>query len=291
MDPRETLVRIDHDSGHGRWSLFRRRPPAWLAPYVRSLEGYVEEGGRTIVRKELPFGGIPMILIFGPGFFLRDASEPDRRRALDRSFIAGLHERPTLVGSYGAALCMQVNFTPQGAWRFCDVNMSEISGQVVDLGGIVGALAGRIEERLGGERDWPSRFALLEEFLWERLSRGRAGNPLAVEAWRRLEEKGGGIAVSGLAKSLDCSRKHLAHLFRREIGLTPKAAARILRFERAVLGLQAGRLRTLAELAASCGYADQAHFNRDFAAFAGECPTALIEKTLADGTGVMEEPG
>ncbi|MCI0598760.1 MAG: helix-turn-helix domain-containing protein [Beijerinckiaceae bacterium] len=291
MDARKNLVRIDHDSGHGRWSLFRHRPSPWLAPFVRSLEGYVEERGRAIVRKELPFGGIPMILIFGPGFFLCDGSEPIGTRSLDRSFIAGLHQRPTLVGSYGSALCMQVNFTPQGAGRFCNIDMSELSGQVVDLGEIMGAPVGRIEERLSDARDWPSRFALLEEFLWERLSRGRAGNPLVAQAWCRLERNGGDVAVGGLAKSLDCSRKHLAHLFRREIGLPPKTVARVLRFERAVLGLQARRLQTLAELAASCGYADQAHFNRDFAAFAGESPTALIEKTLADGTGIIEAAG
>jgi AraC-like DNA-binding protein len=49
----------------------------------------------------------------------------------------------------------------------------------------------------------------------------------------------------------------------------------------------AGRYPTLAALATDCGYADQAHFNRDFSAFAGETPANLKADILLDGTGVM----
>jgi AraC-like DNA-binding protein len=63
--------------------------------------------------------------------------------------------------------------------------------------------------------------------------------------------------------------------------------ARIFRFERAMQGLAAGRFATLADLASDCGYADQAHFNRDFAQFAGETPRSLMTRILPDGTGVM----
>lgn len=255
---------------------------------MRDLEGYVETGARALIRRELPFGGIPMIIVFGPGFALHDEGEPNRSRRLERTFIAGLQQGPTLIGSQGSALCMQVNFTPQGAWRFCGIDMSELSGRVVDLDAVIGAVADRLAERLCEAKDWLGRFALVEDFLWDRMSHGRAENRLVAHGWHMLEQKGGQIPIEDLAKSLGCSRKHLAHLFQREIGLPPKAIARVLRFERAIAGLRTGRLRTLADLAASCGYADQAHFNRDFLAFAGETPTALIEKMLEDGTGIIE---
>jgi AraC-like DNA-binding protein len=47
---------------------------------------------------------------------------------------------------------------------------------------------------------------------------------------------------------------------------------------------------SLAELAAACGYADQAHFNRDFLAFAGESPGALRARLLPDGSGIAAAP-
>ncbi|MGO8883630.1 MAG: helix-turn-helix domain-containing protein [Streptosporangiaceae bacterium] len=59
------------------------------------------------------------------------------------------------------------------------------------------------------------------------------------------------------------------------MGLTPKAAARVVRFDRARRLLQQRALRpaqpVLARLAADCGYYDQAHLAREFRALAG-CP-------------------
>jgi AraC-like DNA-binding protein len=70
--------------------------------------------------------------------------------------------------------------------------------------------------------------------------------------------------------------RHLTSRFRAEIGLTPKAAARVIRFDRARMLLVRNLTETtpgyrLADLAADCGYFDQAHLAREFRALAG-CP-------------------
>jgi AraC-like DNA-binding protein len=77
--------------------------------------------------------------------------------------------------------------------------------------------------------------------------------------------------VTELAAELGWSRRHLAVRVHEELGMPPKALARVLRFERAVERLRAGD--DLAALALDAGYYDQAHFNRDFRAFAGATPT------------------
>ena len=86
-----------------------------------------------------------------------------------------------------------------------------------------------------------------------------------------------------LAAELGWSRRHLAARFRDEVGVSPKALARLLRFERA---LELLGTRTLADIAYECGYYDQAHFNRDFRAFAGATPGELLARRLPDGGGV-----
>src|SRR6266702_4461028 len=52
-------------------------------------------------------------------------------------------------------------------------------------------------------------------------------------AWRQLLREGGALRVSELAAGTGWSGRHLTSRFRAEIGLTPKAAARVIRFDRA----------------------------------------------------------
>lgn len=288
MHDRPTLQRTDHVSEFGRWTLFRRKPRSALAHYVHEIQGYFEEGGEAIVRREVPSGVVPLILIFGPGFTLGERMHGTWRR-LDRSFIAGLHQKHVLVGSAGRALCMQVDFAPWGARRFLRTDMAEIAERVIDLNEIAGGFADRLEERLADTGCWERRFAIVEDAILRRMGEA-AGDALVAAAWRRLERTGGAIAIAQLAREFDCSRKHLAALFRRDAGLPPKIMARIFRFERAMEGLSANRYATLADLATDCGYADQAHFNRDFCDFAGETPRSLRDRILADGTGIMAHP-
>jgi transcriptional regulator GlxA family with amidase domain len=71
--------------------------------------------------------------------------------------------------------------------------------------------------------------------------------------------------------------------FRDQIGLPPKLLARVIRFDRAVRVLRAPGSTSLAAVAFDCGYADQAHLNRDFREFAGTSPTAFVAAQLESG--------
>ncbi|GAA4685353.1 helix-turn-helix domain-containing protein [Phytohabitans rumicis] len=90
--------------------------------------------------------------------------------------------------------------------------------------------------------------------------------------------------MAGLAAELGWSGRHLASTFRREIGLTPKMAARVLRFERAYAAL--GSADSWADIAVSCGYYDQAHLIRDFKEFAGAPPGHF--RPIAGAPGVAD---
>jgi AraC-like DNA-binding protein len=99
-------------------------------------------------------------------------------------------------------------------------------------------------------------------------------------SWRRLLVSDGRVPVASLAEEVGWSRRHLAARFREHVGLQPKALARILRFERAAERLRRGA--DLADAALDSGYYDQAHFNRDFKAFAGVTPTQYRVTSVQD---------
>jgi AraC-like DNA-binding protein len=87
--------------------------------------------------------------------------------------------------------------------------------------------------------------------------------------------------VTGVASGVGWSTRHLEQRFRSEFGITPKAAVRITRFERSVDAARDPR-RRLSDVAAECGYADQAHLAREWRDLAGRPPSRWrIEDDLA----------
>ena len=84
------------------------------------------------------------------------------------------------------------------------------------------------------------------------------------------------FAPSGFERrlhELGISERRLHLVFSEDVGLSPKQWSRVQRFQRTVRALHNGVEMKWAELAATCGYADQAHFSRDFRSFSGIDPT------------------
>jgi len=230
---------------------------------------------------------VPLILSFGPRYRVLDPDVP--ASAADyASFTGGLGETVSVTESPGTALCVQVNLTPLGARRILGVALHELAGGVVSLGDVLGRDVDLLEERLAGTAGPEKRLALVASFLRRRLDAAGPPRPDAAYAWRRLAETGGTLRVGALAAELGCSRKHLAALFRDHVGLPPKAAARLLRFDRALHLVARGVAG--AEVARRCGYADQAHLVNEFRRFSGSTPGALATEPqvpfLQDAAGL-----
>jgi AraC-like DNA-binding protein len=97
-----------------------------------------------------------------------------------------------------------------------------------------------------------------------------------VWVWQRLRDTHGRARIGALADELGWSRKRLVARLREQLGLPPKAAARLLRFERA--RSLAGTM-SWAELAFACGFSDQPHLIAEFRAFTGQPPETFLQDT------------
>ncbi|MCC4315126.1 AraC family transcriptional regulator [Streptomyces malaysiensis subsp. malaysiensis] len=76
-----------------------------------------------------------------------------------------------------------------------------------------------------------------------------------------------------MAEEVGWSRKRLSARFRSQLGITPKHAARLVRFDHAAHLLAAGHAP--ADVATVSGYVDQSHLHREVKAFTGLTPTAV----------------
>jgi len=119
-----------------------------------------------------------------------------------------------------------------------------------------------------------SRVVELHDLLGPRASELAPG---VAWAWRRLATAHGAVSVDALAREIGWSRRHFSERFRAELGLSPKSAVRVLRFERARSLFGRARVR-ISDVAAASGYADQSHLT--WVALSGCTPRAWLADEL-----------
>ncbi|GAB3965037.1 hypothetical protein GCM10029978_026880 [Actinoallomurus acanthiterrae] len=140
-----------------------------------------------------------------------------------------------------------------------------------------GREASRIREQLSTASSWEERFALTDAFLARRHEARSSVDPEVAWAWDRIATGRGQVRVDRLAAELGWSRKRLWSRFHSQIGLPPKRAAKLVRFDHAAHCLAAGQ--DAARVAADGGYTDQSHLHRDIMAFAGVTPATVANES------------
>jgi AraC-like DNA-binding protein len=269
--PRTRITRGRYDASD--WEVAQRTLPTALRPYVRRMTGYVERTARPLVRREYPQSCVVTIIEFSPPVHVALAGGPGARHV--GGFVAGLGDRFARVAHEGLQHGIQLDLTLAGAAHLLGLPLGEIAGRVVALSDLLPGAERELPSRLHELRTWDERFALLERLLAQRVAETE-GVPAAVTwALERLAARDGALELRALARELGYSRKHVIALFRRHVGVTPGAFARLVRFERAMAQVKAGAVQSWAELALDCGYYDQSHLAREVKRYTGLTPTTL----------------
>lgn len=250
--------------------------------------GYAERADAPLARREV--AGARCVLIVGWGDPL-DIVNPvgSDRGGRAASFTTGVFDSYVDTTTTGLAEGVQLTLDPLVAGRLLGMPVGELANRVVALDDAGCPDLKELPERLAAAPDWPSRFAVLDDVLGRRLADAAAPDPAVSRVWSRLRESRGRVTVADLATDVGWSRRHLSEVTRRELGLPPKVVARLLRFAHASGQPARAAADGWAAVAADCGYYDQAHLIRDFRAFTGTTPTALVPFVQAgdggDGAG------
>ena len=82
--------------------------------------------------------------------------------------------------------------------------------------------------------------------------------------------------IADVTDAVGMSQRRFLERFRSEVGMAPKLFARVQRFQAVIETVHTLSEVSWAEVAADCGYFDQAHFIHDFRAFSGFTPSAYL---------------
>jgi AraC-like DNA-binding protein len=257
-------------------------PPA---PSIRHLvSGYVGShlrGFRPGLHRGLPTHHLGLIISFDEPIRFAATPGPPRSPAIFQALVHGLQTGPAMIAHSGTSYTLSVDLTPAGARRLLGLPAAALAGTIVSLDDVLGPAAAALLDRLAAAPGWNSRFAVLDEVLTRRATVDTQADPPLADVWRRLVGSGGALAIRELAAESGYSRQHLTRRFVAEHGRTPKQVARLVRFGRSHRMLRkvgrhqsAGGRMSLAEVAARCGYFDQAHLAREWNDLAG-CPPSV----------------
>jgi AraC-like DNA-binding protein len=216
----------------------------------------------------VPYPAVTVFVEFGGDGIVVDEDGGRQQRG---SVVVGLV--PGSVRGRGRDIeCLQVRLSPSVAYAALGAP-GLLGGTVLALDDLWGRDARRIHERLRDAPSWDDRFAIAEDALARRLEAGRVIDPEISFAWEQMATRRGQLRVDQLAGKIGWSRKRLWSQFRSQVGITPKRAAQLVRFDRAAHRLAAGQ--SIAQVALESGYVDQSHLHRDVVAFTRVTPTAV----------------
>ncbi|WP_369202576.1 helix-turn-helix domain-containing protein [Streptomyces sp. PU-14G] len=269
-----TAVR-ERDDG-AVWDVARPAGPSRVPGVV--LSGFRDRGPAPVDHRLDPHPVVTLALACGDG---APVIYDHAGRRQTESLVTGLG-----FGSGGAARIqaahvewLQVRLSPAIARTVLGVSPADLEGAVVPLADLWGhRRAARLAEQLGMAASWEERFALVEALLARMSAEQPAIDPELAWAWDRIVANHHHVRVGGLAAELGWSRKRLWSRFHAQIGLPPKRAVRLVRFDRAATLLAMGQ--QAARVAADCGYTDQSHLHRDVLTFTGATPASLAGLTL-----------
>ena len=257
----------------------RRRPPAPLADFVDAIWCAT---GRVPYRAEriLPNGKPVLIFNLGAPFRLADGVSDPQPVIRRDAWLCGARARFLLNEPLAETDVVGVTFKSHGAAAILGLPMREVAGQVVEADAVLGGIVAETRERLFHAAGPDAKIGVAASFLLRRRAAAIPAPALIRRAVARLSTAEP-PTIATLCAELDVSQKHLIDRFHHHVGLAPKTLLRIHRFERALAALNRPGPVRLEQIALACGYYDQAHFNRDFAAFSGINPTAYATTRAA----------
>jgi AraC-like DNA-binding protein len=252
-------------------------PP--LGSFVQLLWLYKSYQPVHMHRKErlMPDGSVALVINLRDDVTRTyDRNDLEKCHTMPGAIVCGVHTENFVIDTEEQAEVVGVQFRPGGAFPFLGVPPSETHNLHVPLEDLWGSFAKEVRELLLGARTAAETFEILEHALLARARCGFDKHPAVAFALKEFHAAPHGKTIRGVTEQIGLSARRFADVFAKEVGLTPKLFCRVRRFQRVLRVIRGGREIDWTEIALSCGYYDQAHFNHDFRAFSGINPSTYL---------------
>ncbi|TDE89176.1 AraC family transcriptional regulator [Occultella glacieicola] len=224
-----------------------------------------------------PMPSAHLFLNLGEPVRLYDSDPGVPAATLTDAWFLGLSTRRFIIEYPTSVRLAGVHFKPWGLAPFVDVSLSDLRDQWVPADAVWGPAVHRLRDQIAqAPSPWTALQVVEDELRARRVPEPPRHFDLVNHTAGRLESSWGSVGVRALTDSAGVSATHLASQFKGLVGITPKRLARIYRFARLILSVDAAAPVDWSGLAQTAGYFDQAHLGKEFKDFTGLTPTGYL---------------
>jgi len=246
------------------------RPDFPLSQYVEFIWRVTRYDALPSRQRVYPNGAMALVIHLkdpAMSFFI-----DDQRHSIRVPLLAGPYSRPFYIDPSESSAVIGALFRPAAARAFFPVAAHELHNADIALSELHPGEADQLLNDVCSTPGEHAQMLAMEQYLNRKLSNARPIHPTVRYAVEQLSREGAVRSVRNIQLDAGLSHTRFNQLFREHVGLTPKLFRRVRRFHSLLDRIEKGRPANWAELAADCGYFDQAHLIHDFRAFAGITP-------------------
>lgn len=258
---------------------FSRYPPD--SRLSLSIHGYwILQTGRTGKYLELVPDGHPELVFVRRGALWYRLKDEDSWQQFESTGILGQLSGQFQVHIPAGSEILFVKFHPWAAYSLLDIPLYLLNNSVLELGGL--ELPSEwldLSKRIMSCEESQRCMQLLDDFFLQEFYQVSPSPPLLQFSVQNIFRSRGTISLDELSGQLRVSNRYLQQLFKRQLGLSPKHYARIIRVKRASIQMLSPEFRyPLVQIAAELDYFDQSHFLKDFKSIVGKSPSRFLKE-------------
>ena len=176
-----------------------------------------------------------------------------------------------------------VRFLPGNMLPATGLSAAEVIDQVLPLDDI--PQYAELVERIAAEHTFDAQVNLFMKFYMEQNRKcltPTRNSVLKKYLIRHILMHSGNLRVNELAADTGYSVRYINGVFKSEMGISPKAFCRIIRFQKCLSDLCSGysakQIEDISAEAMNLGYADESHMIRDFKNFSRRTPRGFLRE-------------
>ncbi|MDX2189884.1 MAG: helix-turn-helix domain-containing protein [Bacteroidota bacterium] len=247
-----------------------------LDKYIESIFYYKDYVSEHTIERVVPTGNI-FLLVELDGFE-RSTFNNDLQPIghFKNTWVSGMQKKYLNISVHQHSEMLVIQFKPTGAYPFFKIPIFQLNDTVIQSETYFGETVTTLRNKVAKMNDIKEKFMVAEQWLLQILDEKKTPPQDIVEVVGKLQSNPFS-KHNELLTDYSKTNKNLINQFKKYCGLTPKALHRIFRFNTLLANINQKEDIVWTDIVYETGYADQAHFIKEFQEFCGFNPSKFIK--------------